>query len=134
MVVATVEANSGLGCGLPEACGAASLQHLHPALQCGGYHNIGSLQATALQASNGCKPARLLKPLNTSPFIPEFSRKLSNEILPVLLVSSASKAWRRFSISGSGHFFRVTTLGCWCHVPVPTHVSAEPILAILVSI
>ena len=47
-----------------------------------------------------------MKPLKTSPFIPEFKRKYSNEILPVQWVSNDSNVRRKLSTSGCGHFLR----------------------------
>ena len=47
-----------------------------------------------------------MKPLKTSPFIPEFKRKCSNEILPVQWVSNDSNVRRKLSTSGCGHFLR----------------------------
>lgn len=57
--------------------------------------------------------AALIKPLCTSPFMPEFKRKFSNEILPVQLTSRVSKARRRFSTSGCRHFLRVLAAERW---------------------
>ena len=48
----------------------------------------------------------LMKPLNTSPFMPECKRKCSKGTLPVPLASIASKVKRKFSTSGCVHFLR----------------------------